>query len=136
MLLPENALTQLILRYSMQRTKSRQSVCSPRSYVLIAVAGVSVLSACARDAAREERTHTVAIRGFQYAPASITVELGDTVVWQNQDIVPHTATAEGKGLDTGSIGANASGRYVARAKGTYAYDCAFHPTMKGTLVVR
>ncbi len=100
------------------------------------MAGVSVLSACARGAAREQRTHTVAIRGFQYAPASITVELGDTVVWQNQDIVPHTATAEGKGLDTGSIGANASGRYVARAKGTYAYDCAFHPTMKGTLVVR
>jgi plastocyanin len=95
-----------------------------------------MLSACAQDVEREARTHTVAIRGFQYAPESITVELGDTVVWRNQDIVPHTATAKAKGLDTGSIGANTSGQYVAKAKGTYTYDCTFHPTMKGTLVVR
>jgi plastocyanin len=95
-----------------------------------------MLSACAQDAEREARTHTVAIRGFQYAPASITVEPGDTVVWHNQDVVPHTATAKGKGLDTGAIAANGSGQHVAKKKGTYAYDCTFHPTMKGTLVVQ
>ena len=120
----------------MQQTKPRQSIGSPRSYALIAVLGTSMLSACAQDAERDARTHTVAIQGFQYAPTSITVALGDTVVWQNQDIVPHTATANGRGLDTGSIGPNASRQYLANTKGTYEYDCTFHPTMKGTLVIR
>jgi plastocyanin len=64
------------------------------------------------------------------------VRAGDTVVWTNEDVVPHTATAKGKGLDSGSIGAKQSWRYTASEKGTYAYDCTFHPNMKGTLVVR
>jgi plastocyanin len=60
---------------------------------------------------------------------------GDTVVWTNADVVPHTATLA-QGWDTGQIGANASGRIVAGQAGTYAYVCAYHPTMRGTLIVR
>ena len=122
---------------SMQQIKSGQSVCFSRSYVLLALIGASVLSACGRSADTEPGTHTIVIRGFQYTPPTATVGVGDTVVWQNEDLVPHTATAEGKDLDTGSIKPNASsGQYIAKDKGSYAYDCTFHPTMKGTLVVR
>ena len=41
-------------------------------------------------------TQTVTIEGMKFQPASVTVKRGDTVVWQNKDVVPHTATAAGK----------------------------------------
>jgi plastocyanin len=94
------------------------------------------LSAAVGCAMTKLRTHAVAIRGFQYLPDTVTAQVGDTVAWINEDLVPHTATADGKPLDSGSIGHKQSWRYVATRKGTYEYVCAFHPTMKGTLVVR
>jgi len=64
------------------------------------------------------------------------VSAGDTVAWTNLDLVPHTASASGTKMDTGSIESKGTGRVVAGAKGTYSYVCAFHPDMKGTLVVQ
>lgn len=48
--------------------------------------------------------------------ATLTVRAGDVMVWKNEDVVPHTATA--KGLDTGTIAAGESRRYTAQPKGT------------------
>lgn len=95
-----------------------------------------VIGAGCVAAERTPQTHTVEIRGFQYAPATLAVKVGDLVLWKNADLVPHTASAKGTDLETGSLGVNGTGRYTARRKGTFAYVCAFHPTMKGTLVVR
>ncbi len=69
-------------------------------------------------------------------PATLIVNVGDTVVWKNDDIVPHTATDRGKGFDSGSIEPGASWSYAASRKGTYFYYCAFHPNTKGKLIVR
>jgi len=84
------------------------------------------------------RTHTIEIQGMQFHPAVLTVARGDTVVWINRDIVPHTATRAGKGAitwDTGQLSAGASGRYIARRAGVARYTCTFHPTMHGKLVI-
>src|ERR1051326_1069312 len=81
-------------------------------------------------------THTVAIRGMNYVPATLTVNVGDTVVWKNEDTVPHTATDKGKSFDSGSIVSSASWSYVVQKKGTYSYYCTFHPNMNGKLIVR
>lgn len=79
-------------------------------------------------------TRTIAIEGMQFAPASVTVKRGDTILWVNRDLVPHTATAPGA-FDSGAIGAGKSWRFVARTPGRYEYVCSLHPTMKATLVV-
>ncbi|HEV3050123.1 MAG TPA: cupredoxin family copper-binding protein [Longimicrobium sp.] len=97
-------------------------------------AALALAAACGRGDA-PARTHAVAIRGFAYAPDTVVAAPGDTVVWTNGDVVPHTATVAGR-WDTGEIRGSASGRIVAGEAGTYAYVCAFHPTMRGTLVVR
>ena len=81
------------------------------------------------------RTHTVEIRGMEFHPAALTVAPGDTVVWINRDIVPHTATAKAT-WDTGTLTQGATGRYIAAHPGTVRYICAFHPTMLGTLIIR
>jgi plastocyanin len=79
-------------------------------------------------------THTVVIEGMQFAPATLTVKRGDTVVWVNRDYVPHTATA-GKAFDSGPIAAGQSWRFVPSGPGRHAVVCTLHPTMKATLVV-
>lgn len=84
---------------------------------------------------RGTTAHAVEIRGFVFAPDTVVAAVGDTVVWTNHDVVPHTATRSG-GPDTGQIDANGSGRWVVEAAGTHDYVCAYHPTMRGTVVVR
>jgi plastocyanin len=84
----------------------------------------------------KSRTHRVALRGMRYVPATLVVNVGDTVVWKNEDIVPHTATDRGKAFDSGSIEPGASWSYTANRKGTYLYYCAYHPNTKGKLIVR
>jgi plastocyanin len=81
------------------------------------------------------KVHVVTIDGFAFKPGVVTVKQGDTVEWRNQDPLPHTATAKDAGLDSGSIEAGATYRFVAKKKGRFDYICTFHPIMKGVLVV-
>ena len=88
-------------------------------------------------AATAPSRHTVEIRGMEFHPAVLTVAVGDTIVWINRDIVPHTAAASGRTKwDTGQLRQGEMGRYVARRAGVARYVCTFHPTMHGTLIVR
>ena len=80
--------------------------------------------------------HTVTIDGFEFHPPEVTVGKGDVVVWVNKDPVPHTATAKGAALDSGSIAASGSFHFTATREGRFDYVCTLHPTMKGVLVVR
>jgi plastocyanin len=94
--------------------------------VLIAPAG----------AAGQGTRHTVTIEGVQFNPTELLVHPGDSIVWVNKDLFPHTATAAGKSFDSGSIAANASWSYTVTGKGEIEYRCTFHPTMKGKIRVQ
>jgi len=96
--------------------------------MLAAAAAVPV----ARAAPQE---HVVLIEGMAFHPAALHVKPGDRIVWINRDLVPHTATGKAHAFDSGLIAAGAQWRTTAPRSGTYAYDCAYHPTMSGTLVV-
>lgn len=85
----------------------------------------------------EAKTWTVKIADMRFDPATVTVAPGDTVVWVNEDLVPHTATSAAAGrFDSHAIAPGASWRYRVTALGRYAYACTFHPTMQGTLIVK
>lgn len=81
------------------------------------------------------QTHTVVIDNMRFTPDTLTVRRGDRVVWRNNDLVPHTATAP-KVFDSGSIGPGESWSAVMRKTGTLPYVCSFHPGMKATLQVQ
>ena len=83
------------------------------------------------------QTHTVAIRELKFQPAVLTVKVGDTVEWKNDDIVPHTATStKPKKFDSGILPVGSSWKYVVTKRGTYFYNCTLHPNMKAELIVR
>ena len=81
------------------------------------------------------------IRWFKFRPTTLTVREGETVEWKNEDIVPHTVTADAEVAhkpvcDSGTIATGEARRYVARKKGTYNYTCDYHPNMTGKLIVQ
>jgi plastocyanin len=78
---------------------------------------------------------TVTIEGFAFSPKTVTVNVGDTVTWRNEDSTAHTATDSGK-FNTGDIAPGSSKSVTFNAAGRYSYICAIHPTMTGTVVVR
>lgn len=89
--------------------------------------------------AREPRTHQVDIRAMQFVPAELEVAVGDTVVWTNADVLPHTVTsapASAAVFDSKQLGSQQRWEYKVTAAGEHAYVCTFHPTMLGKLIVR
>jgi len=81
-------------------------------------------------------TLSVNIKSFKYHEAEITIAVGDTIVWLNEDRARHTATARDGSFKTGSLKRGASGEVLFAKAGTFAYFCRFHPGMKGTVVVK
>jgi plastocyanin len=80
-------------------------------------------------------THTIAIESLEYLPKTITVHVGDSLVWINKDPFPHTATSKAGKFDSRSIEAGKSWKHTVRSKGEFSYVCTLHPTMKGTVQV-
>ncbi len=78
----------------------------------------------------------VRISRFAFDPALVEIAVSDTVVWVNDDPAPHTATAVDGAWDTGELARGRRGAITFDQPGEHAYFCAFHPHMKGRVVVR
>ncbi|MBV8596559.1 MAG: cupredoxin family copper-binding protein [Candidatus Eremiobacteraeota bacterium] len=79
--------------------------------------------------------YVVTIKNFAFSPASLTVPLGATVVWKNDDGVAHTATSTSRGFDSGNLDDGAHFSFTFQKAGTYAYVCSYHPNMTGQIMV-
>ena len=79
---------------------------------------------------------TVTIASFAYAPKAIQVKKGTSITFANRDNASHTATADGGSFDSGTLKQGGSKKIVFAKAGTFAYHCAFHPFMHGTVVVQ
>jgi plastocyanin len=83
----------------------------------------------------------VQIKDFLYVPAAITVPAGTTITFTNGDSAPHTATS-GRSprpdgvFDSGTLTKGEHKAVKLTRPGTFAYYCAIHPFMKGTVTVR
>ena len=83
---------------------------------------------------------TVLISDFLYEPEQLTVAVGTTVTFTNEDSAPHTATSgqspTGDGMfDTGTLQGQSKPVKLTKA-GTFTYYCAIHPFMKATVIVK
>ena len=108
----------------------RAAILAVAATVIVCVIG---LTAGERPKAK---THTVTMENMRFQPESLTVTRGDTVVWVNKDLVPHTATSKAGGFDSQMIPAEKSWTFTVRKKGDFAYVCTFHPTMTAMLRVK
>jgi LPXTG-motif cell wall-anchored protein len=79
---------------------------------------------------------SVAIADFSFAPATLTINQGDTVTWVNNGPTPHSATANNGSFNTGILKAGQSASHTFAQAGTYSYYCQPHPFMKASIVVQ
>jgi LPXTG-motif cell wall-anchored protein len=86
--------------------------------------------------AKASASATVTISDFKFTPDSVTVNVGDSVTWNNDGPSVHTATADDGSFDTGSLREGESGSATFTQAGTITYICQPHPFMKGTVVVQ
>jgi plastocyanin len=104
-------------------------------HAVLCLVAVTVVLGCDRCAAPAE-SHKVAIDSIRYQPESLTLKVGESVVWTNQDPFPHTVTSAPGGFDSHAIEPGHSWTYTATKAGDVSYTCTFHPMMKGRLRVK
>lgn len=80
--------------------------------------------------------NSVQIQSYSFSPATLTVKVGDSVSWTNQDSIGHSVTADDNSFDTGVFNQGESKSVTFSKAGTYTYHCSVHPMMKGTIVVQ
>lgn len=80
-------------------------------------------------------TRQVTIANMAFAPVSVSIKVGDTVKWTNQDATPHTVSADDNSFGSNSIAQGGTFSHTFTAAGTVHYHCSFHPTMTATVVV-
>jgi len=92
--------------------------------------------AVARADAASPAPAQVKISNFAFDPPTLTVPVGGTVTWVNQDDEPHTVTSTAGAFSSKALDTDDSFSFQFEAPGTYVYRCAIHPHMTGTIVVR
>ena len=79
-----------------------------------------------------------------FIPNPVEIDIGETVTWENNDIVAHTSTGgyadpadgpSGVPWDSSLIGVGQSFSFTFDTAGTYDYFCMIHPWMVGTVIV-
>jgi len=78
----------------------------------------------------------VHINQFAFAPAVLTVPVGATVKWTNDDEETHTVTAAGGAFGSGGLGHEERFSQTFARPGRYEYYCALHPHMRAEIVVQ
>jgi plastocyanin len=76
---------------------------------------------------------TVRMAGLAFAPGTLTVARGSTVVFDNDDTAPHTVTARSGGVDSGVL--DPGRQFSLTATGGFDYFCSIHPSMTAKIVV-
>ena len=105
-----------------------------RSFCAVGLLLALAVASANAEYSKRAVTHRIAIRGFEFVPKELKVHSGDIVVWTNEDIVPHTATAKAR-FDSKEIASKESWTYKVTRKGTFPYICTYHPSMKGELII-
>ncbi len=76
----------------------------------------------------------IAISNFAFSPQTLTVPVGTTVTWINQDTVGHQIKSDT--FNSGLLNQGDTFQFTFSKAGTYNYSCAIHPSMTGTIVVK
>ena len=94
-----------------------------------------VLGAVASSGAQAQSGNGVAVQAFVYDAAEVTVSVGSTVTWTNNDPVAHTVTDVNQAWDSGPFESGVTFSKTFSEPGTYEYYCIPHPMMIGKVTV-
>lgn len=83
-------------------------------------------------------TVNISIQGFAFSPQNPTIDVGDTVVWTQNDQTTHTvsSTAAPFPLNSGNLTFGKTYTNTFSTAGTNHYRCNIHPSMTGSVIVQ
>jgi plastocyanin len=93
-----------------------------------------ILAALALAAPAQAAEHVIVLANMRFGALPAGLKVGDTIVWENRDIVPHTASARDRSFDV-TLQPHQAKRITLRHAGAIAFYCRFHPAMRGELRV-
>jgi plastocyanin len=70
-----------------------------------------------------------------FAPSQLSIPIGTTVSWRNDDSTEHTVTANDRSFHSGPISPGDTFDNIFDSPGEFAYHCSIHPFMKGVVIV-
>jgi plastocyanin/predicted small metal-binding protein len=88
-------------------------------------------------AAAAPSTKSVEAMGYKFTPASLSINVGDTVTWTNHDTAPHNivVTDGPEKFTSPTLQTGQTFSHTFTKAGNYSYYCSIHPDMKATLTV-
>jgi plastocyanin len=101
----------------------------------LAAAAVLALGAALFTLPAYATQFTIVIEKLKFGTVPTELHVGDTILWQNNDVLRHSVTARDKSFDI-DLPPKTEVTQVLGAAGTFAFFCKFHPGMTGTLVVQ
>ena len=101
---------------------------------MVGALGVFIIPGCGGGG--DPGANEVFMQAIAFNPMEITIQVGESVTWTNQDIVPHTATSGNPGdADLGPIfrsallGLGGTFTHTFNDAGEFVYFCEVHPGM-------
>lgn len=101
--------------------------------LVILVFSIGFLSACEKGVF-SSGTNTIKIKNLAFNPSDITVKVGTTVKWVNEDSVMHRLKSSDV-FSSGDLNKGDTFEFKFSEVGTYNYFCEIHPNMKGKVIV-
>ena len=77
----------------------------------------------------------VKIDNFTFNPQRLTVKVGTTVIWTNEDDIPHTVAASNKSFKSKVLDTDQKFSFTFTTAGDFEYFCSLHPHITGMIVV-
>lgn len=109
------------------------------------VAGALLLAACSGSSSDETTTTAdaparddgeVSIEDFAFGPNDITVSVGDTITWTNNEAsISHTTTSDEGIWNSDLLKPGDSFEQTFTEAGTFTYFCSIHPSMTASITV-
>ncbi|MFH8660699.1 cupredoxin family copper-binding protein [Streptomyces afghaniensis] len=83
-------------------------------------------------------SYSVTMKGYAFSPASLSVPVGSTVTWTNQDTAPHDVktTSGPVPIHSPMLDKGESWSFTFTTAGSYGYVCTVHPNMTAGITVR
>ncbi len=112
--------------------------------ILMTLVAAIVLASCSSGTTQEPASTTgaaaaaaISIEDFRFQPPDLTVPVGATVTWTNDEAgIAHTTTADDGTWNSGSLQPGDAFEMTFDQPGTYSYFCSIHPSMQATITVQ
>ena len=83
----------------------------------------------------KETVH-VSIKSFKFVPADVSIKVGDTVVWTNEDSAAHTVESSDNVFRSDELSKGDTFSFTFSKAGKHDYSCGIHPSMHGSVTVQ